>query len=162
MLTAAAGGHVVLGEGAQALPLEERRVAVRHEDGAGAVARVERLPRDAYGVAGAVLGLLDGEHGVGQQLLDVRTDLLALVADDGDDPVRLDGGDGLEDVADHAAPGDRVQHLHGLGLHPGAAAGGEDDHGDARGAHAPRVGVEPTSLVLIQSQAGPAGRPTGE
>ena len=27
---------------------------------------------------------------------------------------------------------------------------------------APRVGVEPTSLVLIQSQAGPAGRPTGE
>ena len=27
---------------------------------------------------------------------------------------------------------------------------------------APRVGVEPTSLVLIQSQAGPAGRPTGD
>ena len=31
-----------------------------------------------------------------------------------------------------------------------------------RGRRAPRVGVEPTSLVLIQSQAGPAGRPTGE
>jgi hypothetical protein len=29
-------------------------------------------------------------------------------------------------------------------------------------ASAPRVGVEPTSLILIQSQAGPAGRPTGE
>src|SRR5690606_36413334 len=27
---------------------------------------------------------------------------------------------------------------------------------------APRVGVEPTSLILIQSQAGPTGRPTGE
>ena len=27
---------------------------------------------------------------------------------------------------------------------------------------APRVGGEPTSLVLIQSQAGPTGRPTGE
>ena len=27
---------------------------------------------------------------------------------------------------------------------------------------APRVGVEPTSLILIQSQAGPAGRPTGD
>src|SRR5215203_3208820 len=27
---------------------------------------------------------------------------------------------------------------------------------------APRVGVEPTSLVLIQSQAGPADRPTGD
>ncbi len=27
---------------------------------------------------------------------------------------------------------------------------------------APRVGVEPTALILIQSQAGPAGRPTGD
>ena len=27
---------------------------------------------------------------------------------------------------------------------------------------APRVGIEPTSLILIQSQAGPASRPTGE
>ena len=27
---------------------------------------------------------------------------------------------------------------------------------------APRVGIEPTSLVLIQSQAGPTSRPTGE
>ena len=41
-------------------------------------------------MAGAVLGLLDGEHRVGDELLDVRADLLALVADDGDDPVRLD------------------------------------------------------------------------
>ncbi len=31
-----------------------------------------------------------------------------------------------------------------------------------RGRRAPRVGVEPTSLVLIQSQAGPADRPTGD
>src|SRR6478672_11604086 len=30
------------------------------------------------------------------------------------------------------------------------------------GRGAPRVGIEPTSLVLIQSQAGPASRPTGE
>ena len=60
-----------------------------------------------------------------------------------------------------------------LRLHPGAAAGGQDDHGGGVRAHAisswvgrlmlaPRVGVEPTSLVLIQSQAGPAGRPTGD
>jgi hypothetical protein len=27
---------------------------------------------------------------------------------------------------------------------------------------APREGIEPSSLVLIQSQAGPASRPTGE
>ena len=32
----------------------------------------------------------------------------------------------------------------------------------SRWSFAPRVGVEPTSLILIQSQAGPAGRPTGE
>ena len=85
-----------------------------------------------------------------------------------------------QDVADHAPPGHRVQHLHGLGLHPGAATGGQHDDGQLsrhvltiwrgaaspsgsrRGPLAPRVGVEPTSLVLIQSQAGPAGRPTGD
>ena len=40
-----------------------------------------RLDRHPYGVAGAVLRLLDGQHGVGDQLLDVGADLLALVAD---------------------------------------------------------------------------------
>ena len=135
----------------------------------------------------------------GTSSLDVRPDLVALVADDGDDPLRLDGLHGAQHVPDHAASADGVQHLHRLGLHAGAPAGGEDDHGEvvhgaqsasdlgaapppavARpadrggvrrragdGAHAatelaPRVGVEPTSLVLIQSQAGPAGRPTGD
>ena len=59
----------------------------------------------------------------------------------------------------------------GLGLHPGAAAGGEDDHGcgsDVRGrlghvlsgwsgarALAPRVGVEPTSLSPHSKCGGP-------
>ena len=54
-----------------------------------AVGLVQRLPGHPHGVAGAVLGLLHGQHGAGQQLLDVRADLLALVADDGDDPARL-------------------------------------------------------------------------
>ena len=113
-------------------------------------------------VAGPELLLLDGDHGVRRDLGEVRLDLRPLVPDHRDDADRLDGPRGGQDVPDHGAARDRVQHLHGLGLHPGAPAGGEDDHGDARGAHAPRVGVEPTSLVLIQSQAGPAGRPTGE
>ena len=52
----------------------------------------------------------------------------ALVADDRDDPGRLDGLHGPQDVADHASPGDGVEHLHGLRLHAGAAAGGEHDH----------------------------------
>ena len=91
--------------------------------------RVQRLPGHAYGVPGALLGLLDRQHRVGEQLLDVRPDLLALVADDGHDPVRMECRDRLEHVRDHAAPGDGVQHLHGLRLHPGAAAGREDDDG---------------------------------
>ncbi|SPD88911.1 protein of unknown function [Micropruina glycogenica] len=44
------------------------------------------------------------------------------------------------------------------GVSDGAVAG-IDVEANAR---APRVGVEPTSLILIQSQAGPAGRPTGD
>src|SRR5680860_606132 len=158
---APSGGDVVLGKGAQALALEQRGVAVRHQDGAGARGWIERLPGDAYGVPGAVLGLLDHEHRPGQQSLDVRTDLLALSADDRDDPVRLERRHGVHHVPDHAATRDRVQNLHGLGLHPGATAGSEDDDGYctagdglARGAHAPRVGVEPTSLVLIQRTRG--------
>ena len=60
-------------------------------------------------------------------------------------------------------PADVVEHLHRLALHAGAATGRQDDDGQLVSfAHAPRVGVEPTSLVLIQSQAGPTGRPTGD
>ena len=33
----------------------------------------------------------------------------------------------VEDVLDHRSPGDLVQHLGQLRLHPGALAGGEDD-----------------------------------
>ena len=43
---------------------------------------VERVERDPNRVAGAELLVLDREHRLGQALEDVRTDLLALVADD--------------------------------------------------------------------------------
>ena len=138
------GRGVVVREGAQDLALEERGVGGRHQHGAGPVRGVQRLPGHAYGVPGALLGLLDRQHRIGKQLLDVCTDLLALVADDGDDPVRLECRDRLEHVRDHAATRDRVQHLHGLRLHPGATAGGEDDDGHwpvdrlSRGAHVRR------------------------
>ena len=108
--------------------------------------------------------LLDGEHGVGHQLLDVRADLLALVADDGHDPVRLDR---------RGPPSGRGRSC--CARRPGAAPSwswtssgcrrrrpGRRRSARSACAHAPRVGVEPTSLVLIQSQAGPAGRPTGD
>ena len=67
-------------EVAQALALQQRGVARGDHDGADRGV-LERLDRHAYGVAGPVLGLLDGEHHLGQQPLHVGTDLLALVAD---------------------------------------------------------------------------------
>src|SRR5947209_15815192 len=39
---------------------------------------------------------------------------------------------------------------------------GTGNSSQSNGFSAPRVGVEPTSLILIQSQAGPADRPTGD
>ena len=124
----ALGRLVLRGELAQRLPTQQWSVARGDDHGAGR--RTGRLDRDPHRVPGPVLRLLDGEHDIGHEGLDVRADLLALVADDGDDPLRLDRLHGGEHVADHRAPTDRVQHLHGLGLHAGAAAGGEHDHGE--------------------------------
>ena len=150
----ALGGLVLLGEGLEGLPLQQRGVAGSDDDGAGG--RTASLHRDAYGVAGALLRLLHRQHRAGQQLGDVRPDLLALVADDRDDAGRLDGLHGAEHVADHGAPGDRVQHLHGLRLHAGAAAGGEHDDGEvvhARSLSPPR-GWSPTRVPVLERRCG--------
>jgi hypothetical protein len=112
-------------------------LAVRDDHRAGARLRRQRLPGDPDGVTGALLRLLHRQDDARHQLLDVRADLLALVTDDRDDPARLQGTCGPQDVADHGPPGDRVEHLHRLGLHPGAATGGEDDHGHVVGHTAP-------------------------
>src|SRR3546814_14517782 len=120
------------------------------------------LEGDAYGVPGAVLGLLDGQHGLGHLLTDVRADLLTLGADDGNDALGLHRAHGVEDVADHAPTADLVQHLHGLGLHPGAATCGEDDHGEiARHAHSliePDHPFGPTPWVLTGPRSPPLPR----
>src|SRR3546814_19914969 len=59
---------------------------VTGDDDDGAPDRLRNgLEGDAYGVPGAVLGLLDGQHGLGHLLTDVRADLLTLGADDGND-----------------------------------------------------------------------------
>ena len=129
------GGLVLLGEGPQRRGLEQRGVGVRHQHRA-----LGDLPRSGHGlhrdpdrVPGAVLLLLGREQRVRHQGLDVRADLVALVADDRDDPPRLDLLDGRQHVPDHAPPRHRVQDLHGLGLHPGAAAGSQDDDGQLSG-----------------------------
>ena len=84
-------------------------------------------------MTGAVLLLLHREHRLGGQVEDVRADLVALVADDGDEVVGLEAADGVEHVPDHGSPGHRVQDLHRLRLHPGPAACGEDDDGQVAG-----------------------------
>ena len=124
----ALGSLVLDGERTQRVALQQRRVTGSHDDRAGRGAG--GLHRDAYGVPGPLLRLLDRQHRGRHHLHDVRTDLLALVSDDRDDPGRLHGLHGPQDVADHAASGDGVEHLHGLRLHAGAATGGEDDDGE--------------------------------
>ena len=59
----------------------------------------------------------------------MRTHLVALMADHRHDLLRLEHRHRGQHVADHAAPADPVQHLHGLGLHPRAAPGSQHDHG---------------------------------
>ena len=64
------------------------------------------------------------------------------------DTTSIDTGDETRDAQDD----DRQRRV-------GRAVAGA---GGLGAGHAPRVGVEPTSLVLIQSQAGPADRPPGD
>ena len=117
------------GERPQRLALQQRGVAGGDDDGAAwSCRRASIAIRTACPVPSCFS--CTASTALGQQLGDVRADLLALVADDGDDAGRLDGLHGAEHVADHGAPGDGVQHLHGLRLHAGAAAGGEHDDGE--------------------------------
>ena len=171
-------------------PSQQRGVTGDHHDGAAPVT-LQRLEatRTAWPVPSWVSWTASTASG--HQLLDVRADLLPLVADDRDDPVRLDGRDGGTGRGrsccarrSGAAPSwswvsagcrrrrrdDHGEVVHGaqlarptlVGRLPAGRHGDRVGWGADGGGLAPRVGVEPTSLVLIQSQAGPAGRPTGE
>ncbi len=160
-------------------PLQQRGVAVGDDDGAGGQRPAAPRPRPGRRARCRRCVVLDGEHARRAAAPGCARPTCSrwwpTTATTRLGSHRLHRG---QHVADHAAPADRVQHLHGLRLHPGAAAGGQDDDGQvvrwsSRGSagapfeasvdmRAPRVGVEPTSLVLIQSQAGPAGRPTGD
>ena len=142
------------GEVAQGLAPQQRGVARGHQDGAGR--RTRRLERDPYGVAGAELLVLHRERDVGHQRLDVRADLVALVADDRDDAARGSSAcTAAEHVADHAAARDLVEHLGRLGLHPGAAARRQHDHGQvARHESNLTSGCPGTAIVLRTGLAG--------
>ena len=167
MLTARWAASCSVGERTQRLALEQRGVGVRDQHRARGAAAARGHASIAIRTACPVpcCSSWTASTASGTSSWMCGADLLALVADHRDDPQRRRLLDRRQHVADHAPPRHRVQHLHGLGLHPGAATGGQDDDGQVAAHvtdHAPRVGVEPTSLVLIQSQAGPAGRPTGD
>ena len=86
---------------------------------------------------GAVLLLLDrGANGGARKLGGYRihggAHLVAAVADDRDDELRVDASRGVEGVRKQTPAADGVQGLLFIGLHPGAGASGEDHNGAGR------------------------------
>ena len=151
MLTARWAASWLAANAVKRLTAQQRRVTGDHHDRAGGGSGC--LHGHPNRMSGAVLGLLHHQQGVGHQFLDVGPDLFALATDHRHDSFRFHRSDGGQHMADHAPAGHGVQYLHRLRPHPGTAARGQDDDGQLvpyRVAHAPRVGVEPTSLVLIQ------------
>lgn len=128
-------GGVGGGEPGERLAGQQRGVAADDDHGAldGPAQLVER---DAHRVPGALLlGLVGGAH-LGVRGGEVGGDLLARVADDHDEVLRVQLAGGGDDMSDERAPGDLVQDLGGLRLHTGALTRCEDDDGcRAYGAH---------------------------
>ena len=82
-------------------------------------------------MGGALLRLLEDDHALMRG--DQGLDLLALVADHDHQPFGAERVDRRQQMGEHGLPGDRVQHLVQVGLHPRALARGEDDGGDGPG-----------------------------
>ena len=87
-----------------------------------------------HGVAGAELLVLHGDldaRGPAASASSATTgaDALAVLAEHDHQVLGRDRGHGVQGVREHAAPAERVQHLGGVGAHPGAGAGGQDEDG---------------------------------
>ncbi len=171
-------------QGGQRAALEQRGVAGGDHDGAldtrgPADRRGQRVDPDAYGVPGAELLLLHRQQGRRARAR-ARAGRPARA---GVPPLRPGGEAATSAAADttwasmlrpqtgcstlavlraHAGAGTRRQDDDGSGVRAHAILGHEDSGAGRQRDLAPRVGVEPTSLVRIQSEAGPADRPTGE
>ncbi len=156
---------------------------VHHHDRAPRRTRLRTEGVDAHPdrVPGALLGLLDGEQRARHLLEHVRPDLLATVAHDGDDPLRGAPSSAacrtcptierpptgcstfmVLDFIRVPLPAASTMTAAGPVVVCEPCSTCSSWGSGSRTSVAPRVGVEPTSLILIQSQAGPAGRPTGE
>ena len=128
------GEAVLGGQRGEGVGSQQRRVAGEDEDVVfGVEIEAGAGEADAGGVPGpealVLLDELEGDLG-GELLLDGLADPFGAVADDDDDPGERELDEPVEDVEDHRAAAQRVQHLRRLGAHPGALAGGEDHGGD--------------------------------
>ncbi len=154
------------GELAQRLTAEQRGVAVRDEDRARSPPPTASIAtRTAWPVPS--WSSWTASTTSGSSPADVRGDLLALVADDrrrsAAAPVARAAASTWPIMVRPAIGCSTFIVLDFIRVPPPAARTiTVSPGGHCPAAHAPRVGVEPTSLVLIQSQAGPAGRPTGD
>ena len=60
------------------------------------------------------------------------SNVAALVPDDGSNPSIGKAGSGIENIAYHRRPCDRMEDLRTIGAHPGPLAGGQDDYSETR------------------------------
>ena len=108
---------------AERLPAQQRHVTVGHDD--RACQGANGLDDHPHGVPGAKLLLLDDDvrpryRGDGR-----RAHLFLGVPDHDREPLGGEVARGRERVPEQGPPAQRVQHLGGAGLHPGALAGGK-------------------------------------
>jgi len=134
----------------------QRHVAVGHEDGAGEPGRkrVQALP---HSVTGAEPALLHGGADRARELVGEGVerggDLVRPVADDDGEVLGLQRGDGVDGVAQQAAPGDGVQDLGQGRVHARALPCGEHERG-AR----PRPGMVGHDRTCSWFVGGPGNR----
>jgi hypothetical protein len=120
----------------QRLRLQQRHVTRRHHDRAVEVRRYGAQAGPDR-VTGAQLLLLDGGLHSWVDVLEVRLDQLAAVADHDHQVLRVECTGGDHGVPDETAPADLVQHLRGRRFHPGSQTGGHDhDRRGTMGSHA--------------------------
>ena len=111
----------------QGVGVQQRGIARGDDDDAGVVvgqrgqAAQHRVPRAEWAILQRDVDR--ASEGVGQ-LGDDRRDALVIVAQYRDHVLRCQFGDRVQRVRQHAATGDGVQHLRGVGPHPGPGPGG--------------------------------------
>jgi hypothetical protein len=112
---------------------EQRDVAVGHHHYADQFGQCVKRARDR--VAGAELLVLHSGRGGGSDFREMCDDLVAAMADDDGQVLGLERGRRRDGVADEAATAELMQDLGDIGLHPGALARCENDHGGRACAH---------------------------